>query len=229
GRCGRVADGIAIRLYSRADLESRPEFTEPEILRTSLASVILQMIAVGVVATPDDVARFPFVDPPDVRAVRDGVQLLTELGALETGPGGRARLTDVGRALAQLPIDPRLGRMIVEAGRRDCAREVMIVAAALSIQDPRERPADRRELADGAHARFADPTSDFLTYLNLWTYLREKQRELSGNAFRRLCRAEFLHYLRVREWQDVVAQLRELARPLGITVRPPARTGPSSG
>jgi len=229
GRCGRVADGIAIRLYSRADLESRPEFTEPEILRTSLASVILQMIAVGVVATPDDVARFPFVDPPDVRAVRDGVQLLTELGALETGPGGRARLTDVGRALAQLPIDPRLGRMIVEAGRRDCAREVMIVAAALSIQDPRERPADRRELADAAHARFADPTSDFLTYLNLWTYLREKQRELSGNAFRRLCRAEFLHYLRVREWQDVVAQLRELARPLGITVRPPARTGPSSG
>jgi ATP-dependent helicase HrpA len=229
GRCGRVADGIAIRLYSRADLESRPEFTEPEILRTSLASVILQMVAVGVAATPDDVARFPFVDPPDVRAVRDGVQLLTELGALETLPGGRTRLTDVGRALAQLPIDPRLGRMIVEAGRRDCAREVMIVAAALSIQDPRERPADQREVADAAHARFADPTSDFLTYLNLWTYLREKQRELSGNQFRRLCRAEFLNYLRVREWQDVVAQLRELARPLGITVRPPARTGPSSG
>ncbi len=228
GRCGRVADGIAIRLYSRADFESRPEFTEPEILRTSLASVILQMVAVGVAATPDDVARFPFVDPPDVRAVRDGVQLLTELHALEPTAGGKSRLTDVGRALAQLPIDPRLARMIVEAGRRDCAREVMIVAAALSIQDPRERPAEQREVADAAHARFADPTSDFLTYLNLWTYLRAQQRELSGSAFRRLCRAEFINYLRVREWQDVVAQLRELAKPLGITVRPPAKVGAAS-
>jgi len=232
GRCGRVADGIAIRLYSEADFDSRPEFTEPEILRTSLASVILQMVAVGVAATPDDVARFPFVDPPDVRAVRDGVQLLTELHALEparrgAGHGGDAdaatRLTDVGRALAQLPMDPRLARMIVEGGRRDVAREVMIIAAALSIQDPRERPAEVRELADAAHARFADPTSDFLTYLNLWHYLREQQRELSGSAFRRLCRAEYINYLRVREWQDVVGQLKEMAKPLGITVRPPAR------
>ena len=223
GRCGRVADGIAIRLYSRADYESRPEFTEPEILRTSLASVILQMVAVGVAATPDDVARFPFVDPPDVRAVRDGVQLLTELNALEAQPGGVTRLTDVGRALALLPMDPRLARMVVEAGRRDVAREVMIIAAALSIQDPRERPAEERAQADQAHARFADPTSDFLSYLNLWHYLRDQQRELSGSAFRRMCRAEHLNYLRLREWQDVVTQLKEMARPLGITVRPPAR------
>jgi ATP-dependent helicase HrpA len=222
GRCGRVADGIAIRLYSRADYDSRPEFTEPEILRTSLASVILQMVAVGVAGSPDDVARFPFVDPPDMRAVRDGVALLTELGALETSLG-RTRLTDVGRALAAMPIDPRRARMVVEAGRRDVAREVMIIAAALSIQDPRERPAEQRPQADQAHARFAEPTSDFLTYLNLWHYLRDRQRELSGSAFRRLCRAEYINYLRVREWQDVVAQLKELARPLGIVVRPPGR------
>lgn len=225
GRCGRVADGIAIRLYSEADFASRPEFTEPEILRTSLASVILQMVAVGVASTPDDVAKFPFVEPPDVRSIRDGVQLLTELGALSTGPGG-ARLTDVGRALALLPMDPRLARMIVEGGRRDVAREVMIIAAALSIQDPRERPAEQRAQADQLHARFADPTSDFLTYLNLWHHVRDQQRELSGSAFRRMCKAEYLNYLRLREWQDVVVQLKEMAKPLGITVRPPGRTQP---
>jgi ATP-dependent helicase HrpA len=238
GRCGRVADGIAIRLYSEADFDSRPEFTEPEILRTSLASVILQMVAVGVASSPDDVAQFPFVDPPDVRAIRDGVQLLTELGALEAAPGSSSddptpragRLTDVGRALAQLPMDPRLGRMIVEGGRRDVAREVMIIAAGMSIQDPRERPSEQRAQADQAHARYADPTSDFLSYLNLWEYVKEQQRELSGSAFRRLCKAEFLNYLRLREWQDVVTQLRELAKPLGITVRPPgARATVSSG
>ncbi|EYR63721.1 ATP-dependent helicase [Actinotalea ferrariae CF5-4] len=226
GRCGRVAEGVAIRLYSEADFLSRPEYTEPEILRTSLASVILQMVAVGVAQTPDDVAAFPFVDPPDTRAIRDGVQLLTELGALETVPaerGGGTHLTDVGRALALLPMDPRLARMIVEGGRRDVAREVMIIAAALSIQDPRERPAEQRAQADQLHARFADPTSDFLSYLNLWNYVREQQRELSGSAFRRMCKAEYLNYLRMREWQDVVAQLKEMAKPLGITVRPPAR------
>jgi ATP-dependent helicase HrpA len=222
GRCGRVADGTAIRLYSEADFASRPEFTEPEILRTSLASVILQMVAVGVASTPDDVAKFPFVEPPDVRSIRDGVQLLTELGALSTGPGG-ARLTDVGRALALLPMDPRLARMIVEGGRRDVAREVMIIAAALSIQDPRERPAEQRAQADQLHARFADPTSDFLTYLNLWHHVRDQQRELSGSAFRRMCKAEYLNYLRLREWQDVVVQLKEMAKPLGITVRPPGK------
>ncbi|MCL3860933.1 ATP-dependent RNA helicase HrpA [Actinotalea sp. K2] len=233
GRCGRVADGIAIRLYSPEDFASRPEFTEPEILRTSLASVILQMVAVGVAQTPDDVARFPFVEPPDVRSIRDGVQLLTELGALETGPEG-TRLTEVGRSLALLPMDPRLARMIVEGGRRDVAREVMVIAAALSIQDPRERPVEQRAQADQSHARFADPTSDFLTYLNLWHHIKDQQRELSGSAFRRMCRAEHLNYLRLREWQDVVAQLKEMAKPLGITVRPPSAratvsSGPASG
>ncbi|MGY4644558.1 ATP-dependent helicase HrpA [Cellulomonas sp. URHB0016] len=228
GRCGRVADGIAIRLYSEDDFASRPMYTEPEILRTSLASVILQMIAVGVAASPDDVTSFPFVDPPDVRAVRDGVQLLTELAALET-VDGTTRLTETGRALAQLPMDPRLARMIVEAGHRGVAREVMVIAAALSIQDPRERPAEERDKADQLHSRFADPTSDLLAYLNLWMYLREQQRDLSGNAFRRMCRSEHLNYLRVREWQDVVTQLRELAKPLGIRVAPPHPSMPAEG
>ncbi|WP_373314272.1 ATP-dependent RNA helicase HrpA [Sediminihabitans luteus] len=216
GRSGRVADGIAIRLYSQEDFEARPAFTEPEILRTSLASVLLQMISVGVVQTPDDVARFPFVEPPDTRAIRDGVQLLTELGALTADASGRQRLTETGRVLAALPMDPRLARMIWEGSRRGVAREVAIVAAALSIQDPRERPAEQRAQADQAHARFADATSDFLTYLNLWEYVRTQQRELSSSAFRRLCKAEYINFLRVREWQDVVAQLREMARPLGV-------------
>ncbi|HMO10240.1 MAG TPA: DUF3418 domain-containing protein, partial [Actinotalea sp.] len=230
GRCGRVADGVAIRLYSEDDLRSRPQYTEPEILRTSLASVILQMIAVGVAASPEDVTSFPFVEPPDTRAVRDGVQLLLELGAIEqtgSGPDAATRLTEVGRALALLPIDPRLARMIVEAGRRDVAREVMVIAAALSIQDPRERPADVREQADALHRRFADPTSDLLAYLNLWHYVRDRQRELSGSAFRRLCREEHLSFLRLREWQDVVTQLKELAKPLGVTVRPPGTVQPA--
>ncbi|MBT0993391.1 ATP-dependent RNA helicase HrpA [Cellulomonas sp. DKR-3] len=213
GRCGRVADGIAIRLYSQDDFERRDRFTEPEILRTSLASVILQMIAVGVAATPEDVVGFPFVDPPDVRAVRDGVQLLTELGAIESGAQG-TRLTETGRAIAQLPVDPRLARMVVEAARHGVLREVVVVAAALSIQDPRERPAEERDKADAMHARFADPSSDLLAYLNLWTYLREQQRELSGSAFRRTCRSEHLNYLRVREWQDVVTQLKDLSKHL---------------
>lgn len=240
GRCGRVADGIAIRLYSEDDFLSRPEFTEPEILRTSLASVLLQMISVGVVRTPDDVAKFPFVEPPDTRAIRDGVQLLTELGALEThkperrgddalGAGGGTRLTETGRAIAQLPMDPRLARMIVEGGRRGAAREVMIIAAALSIQDPRERPTEQRAQADQQHARFTDPTSDFLSYLNLWEYVRGQQRDLSSSAFRRLCRAEFLNFLRIREWQDVVGQLREMSKPLGIVMNTPgSRSGGSS-
>ena len=266
GRCGRVADGVAIRLYSQADYLSRPEYTEPEILRTSLASVILQMAALGLGAVED----FPFLDAPDPRAVRDGLQLLSEIGAIETarsgsgsrparpgagpgsgpndagpgsgpndaGPGpdsgprpdaGRRgarqrrrgpRLTPIGRRLARLPIDPRLGRMLLQAGELGCAGEVMVIVAALSIQDVRERPADRQEAADALHRRFADPTSDFLTYLNLWRYLRTQGRDLSGSAFRRMCRAEFLHYLRVREWQDVHAQLRQLARPLGLAAPP---------
>ncbi|MDD9206214.1 ATP-dependent RNA helicase HrpA, partial [Georgenia sp. 10Sc9-8] len=217
GRCGRVAEGIAIRLYSEADYESRPQFTEPEILRTSLASVILQMAALGL----GEVERFPFVDPPETRAIRDGVQLLQEIGALDpAAEDPRERLTLVGRRLAQLPIDPRLGRMLLEAQENGCAAEVMVIVAALSVQDVRERPAEHQEAADAQHRRFTDPTSDFLAYLNLWRYLRTQQRDLSGSAFRRMCRAEYLNYLRVREWQDVVAQLRQLAKPLGLSMRP---------
>ncbi|MCB2412127.1 ATP-dependent RNA helicase HrpA [Demequina sp. TTPB684] len=219
GRAGRLADGIAIRLYSEDDFAARPDFTEPEILRTSLASVLLQMISVGVVSTPDEVAAFPFVEPPDTRAIKDGIQLLSDLGAVTTNRGGKARLTDVGRKLARLPIDPRQARMIVEGERHGVAYEAAVIAAALSIQDPRERPSDKRAEADLQHRRFSTPTSDLLGYLNLWAYLRDRQHELSGSAFRRMCRSEFLNYLRVREWQDLVQQLRQAAKPLGIHVK----------
>jgi ATP-dependent helicase HrpA len=213
GRCGRVSAGICIRLYSDDDLQSRPEFTDPEILRTNLASVILQMTALGL---GEEVA-FPFIDPPDRRDVKAGVQLLEELGALgQARRGARGRLTPVGRKLAQLPLDPRLARMVLEADRNDCVREVMVIAAALSIQDPRERPTDKQEAADAKHRRFADPGSDFLAYLNLWQYLREQQKELSSSQFRRLCRSDFLNYQRIREWQDIYGQLRQTVKPLGI-------------
>jgi ATP-dependent helicase HrpA len=209
GRCGRTADGICIRLYSQADFESRPEFTEPEILRTNLASVILQMAAIGL----GDIPKFPFIDPPDARNIADGLTLLAELNAFKDG-----RITGLGRKLARLPVDPRIGRMILEADRNGCVREVLIIAAALSIQDPRERPADAQQAADDKHRRFADPDSDFVAYLNLWDYLAERQRELSSSAFRRLCRAEYLNYLRVREWQDLQGQLQRLAGDLGVAV-----------
>jgi ATP-dependent helicase HrpA len=213
GRCGRVSEGICIRLYSEDDFDARPEFTDPEILRTNLASVILQMTSIGL----GDIAAFPFIDGPDARNISDGVQLLHELGAIDpeqTDP--KKRLTPLGRKLAQLPVDPRLARMVLEADRNGCVREVMIIAAALSIQDPRERPSDKQEAATQSHARFVDPTSDFLSYLNLWNHVREKQRELSSNQFRKLCRAEYLNYLRVREWQDIYAQLRQVAKNLGM-------------
>jgi ATP-dependent helicase HrpA len=215
GRCGRTSDGICIRLYSAADFAARPEYTDAEILRTNLASVILQMIA----ARLGDIETFPFIDPPDRRNIKDGRQLLHELGALEPpGAGGADRITPLGRKLVQLPVDPRLARMVLEADRNGCVREVLVIAAALSIQDPRERPADRQQAADEKHRRFADPASDFLAYLNLWRYLRDKQQELSSGQFRRLCKAEFLHYLRVREWQDLYTQLRQAAKRVGVTV-----------
>lgn len=275
GRCGRVAEGVAIRLFSQADYLSRPHFTEPEILRTSLASVILQMASLGLGAVED----FPFLDAPDRRAVRDGVALLVEIGALASGEpqerrgrGDRSRtrdergtrdagnaretradqdasgtaptardaeqpdaapassqyrLTGIGRDLARLPIDPRLGRMLLEAERLGCASEVLVIVAALSIQDVRERPAEHQGTADASHARLADPHSDFITYLNLWRYLAVQARDLSGSAFRRMCRAEFFHYLRWREWRDVVGQLRQMARALGIGVGPVGE--PSTG
>ena len=214
GRCGRTADGICIRLYREADFAARPAFTDPEILRTNLASVILQMTSLGL----GDIAAFPFLDPPDRRSITDGVRLLEELGAFDSAQReGRARLTPVGRKLAQLPVDPRFARMIVEADRTRCVAEVLVIAAALSIQDPRERPAEHQQAADESHARFADPDSDFLTYLKLWRYLREQADTLSSNQFRRRCRAEYLNHLRVREWQDLYAQLRQAARSAGIT------------
>ncbi|WP_018220310.1 ATP-dependent RNA helicase HrpA [Salinispora pacifica] len=209
GRCGRTSDGICIRLYDEPDFQSRPEFTDPEILRTNLASVILQMTAIGL----GDIAAFPFIDPPDRRTITDGVNLLHELGALnpaETNPA--KRLTPLGRRLAQLPVDPRLARMVLEGERNGTATEVVVIAAALSIQDPRERPVDKQAQADQAHARFADQESDFVAYLNLWRYLREQQRARSSSGFRRMCRSEYLNYLRVREWQDIVSQLRQALR-----------------
>lgn len=217
GRSGRTSDGIAIRLYSEEDFAKRPEYTEPEILRTNLAAVILQMISLGL----GDIAAFPFLTPPDSRGIKDGLDLLTELGAI-TASKEDTKLTAVGRQLAQLPIDPRFARMVVESKRHGTSREVMAIVAGLTIQDPRERPVERRGSADEKHARFADPTSDFLTLLNLWNYLEEQQKELSSSAFRRLCKAEFLNFLRVREWQDVYRQLRQLAKPLGLTIGEPS-------
>ncbi|GGK90445.1 ATP-dependent helicase [Sphaerisporangium melleum] len=210
GRCGRTSDGVCIRLYSEEDFLGRPEFTDPEILRTNLASVILQMTTLGL----GDISAFPFVEPPDQRQVKDGVNLLQELGAFDE----QRKLTPIGSKLAQLPIDPRLARMVLAADGNGCATEVMVIAAAMSIQDPRERPADKQAQADQKHARFADKESDFLSYLNLWDHLREQQRELSSGQFRRMCKADFLNYLRVREWQDIFSQLRQVARGLGITL-----------
>ncbi|MDT7733082.1 MAG: ATP-dependent helicase HrpA, partial [Mycobacterium sp.] len=208
GRCGRVAPGVCIRLYSEQDYAARPRFTDPEILRTNLAAVLLQMAALEL----GDVEQFPFLDPPDRRSIRDGVQLLQELGAFDR----EGQITDVGRRLARLPVDPRLARMILAAGVQACVREVLVLVAALTIPDPRERPAEREEAARQSHARFTDEHSDFMSYLNLWRYLGEKRNTLTGSAFRRMCRSEFLHYLRIREWQDLVGQLRSIARDLGI-------------
>jgi ATP-dependent helicase HrpA len=222
GRSGRTSEGIAIRLYSEEDFTGRPEFTEPEVLRTNLAAVILQMISLGL----GDIAAFPFLTPPDSRGIKDGIDLLTELGAIDTKSKGQAdgsaKLTRVGHQLAKLPIDPRFGRMVVESKAQGTSREVMAIVAGMTIQDPRERPLERRAQADEKHARFNDPTSDFLSLLNLWNYLEKQQQELSSSAFRRMCKNEFLNYLRVREWQDVYRQLRQLAKPLGLHIGEPS-------
>ncbi|QGX08402.1 ATP-dependent RNA helicase HrpA [Janibacter melonis] len=219
GRCGRLSDGICVRLYSQEDHDARPEFTDPEILRTSLAAVILQMTALGL----GDVSRFPFVEPPDSRQVSDGLRLLEELEAVhpaERGAKGSARrLTPTGKTLARLPVDPRLGRMLIEADRRGCLTEVLVVVSALSIQDPRERPLERQAQADQQHARFRHETSDFATWWQLWVYLKQQQRELSSSAFRRMCKREYLHYVRIREWQDVHAQLRRAATDRRLDTR----------
>ncbi len=199
GRAGRTAPGIAIRLYAEDDFATRDEFTEPEILRTSLASVILQMLSLGF----GDISEFPFLTPPDSRGVKAALDLLVELGAVTAGP----RLTDLGREIARLPIDPRFARMLLEARRTGVLPDVLAIVAGMSIQDVRERPEERREEADRLHARFTDPTSDFLSLLNLWHHLREQQAALGSSAFRRLCRSEHLNYVRVREWSDVHRQL----------------------
>ncbi|MDN5917207.1 MAG: ATP-dependent RNA helicase HrpA [Pseudonocardia sp.] len=225
GRCGRTSDGIAIRLYAEDDFDARPEFTDPEILRTNLASVVLQMIALDL----GEISAFPFVEPPDRRSIDDGLALLHELGAVSpavagrtsgTSNGtdsGRTSLTAVGQALARLPVDPRLGRMLVEANRVGCLREVLVITAALSVQDPRERPVEQRQAADAKHARFATDGSDFLSYLRLWDHLNERRDALSGSKFRREIRDDFLHYLRVREWWDLHGQLRQAARGAGMS------------
>ncbi|MEF2976620.1 ATP-dependent RNA helicase HrpA [Subtercola sp. YIM 133946] len=277
GRSGRTSDGICIRLYSEDDYLSRPRFTEPEILRTNLAAVILQMISLGL----GDIASFPFLQPPDSRGIKDGLDLLGELGAINAAGSGADRprrgargaleargssgapadsetsagtvstpdaptsaaptpgaptpdaptpgaptnvptLTRVGRDLSRLPIEPRFARMVIESKNHATSREVMVIVAGLAVQDPRERPLERRQRADELHARFADPSSDFLSLLNLWNYLETKQSELSSSAFRRLCKAEHLNYLRVREWQDVYRQLRQLSRPLKLTIGEPS-------
>ncbi|WP_308607655.1 ATP-dependent RNA helicase HrpA [uncultured Corynebacterium sp.] len=216
GRCGRVADGIAIRLYSEQDFLSRPEFTDPEILRTNLASVILHMISLRL----GDIADFPFVQAPEPKAVRDGLLLLHELGALEgKEKDGLPVLTRTGRDLARIPVDPRMARMLVEANTSGCLHDVMVIVAAMTIQDVRERPIDKQAQADQAHARFKDKSSDFMAMLNLWDFVQEARDEMSGNAFRKRMKADFLHYMRIREWFDLVRQLRDVAKQLGWTAQ----------
>lgn len=217
GRCGRVSEGICIRLYSEEDFNSRPEFTDPEILRTNLASVILQMTALGL----DDIEAFPFVDAPDKRHIQDGIKLLEELGAFEmvrTKAGEKRQLTAAGRQLSQLPVDPRLAKMLLTAVSQGSLHEVMIIVSALSIQDPRERPQETQQASDEKHRRFADKKSDFLAFLNLWRYVQEQQKELSKNQFRRQCQKDFLNYLRIREWQDIYHQIRLTVREMGLPI-----------
>ena len=251
GRCGRVSEGICIRLYSQEDFNNRPEFTDPEILRTNLASVILQMTALGL----DDIEAFPFVDAPDKRHIQDGVKLLEELGAIQPKKiksykhdGARFptrakdvsankngtryemcaieseekkqgwELTPIGRQLAQLPVDPRLAKMLLSAVDFGSVYEVMIIVSALSIQDPRERPTDKQQASDEKHRRFADKKSDFLAFLNLWHYVQERQKALTKNQFRRQCQKDFLNYLRIREWQDIYQQIRLAVREMGLPI-----------
>ncbi|MCK3655639.1 ATP-dependent RNA helicase HrpA [Pasteurellaceae bacterium Macca] len=220
GRCGRISEGICIRLYSEEDFNARPEFTDPEILRTNLASVILQMTALGL----SDISAFPFVDAPDPRHIQDGIKLLAELQALrerslvKSHQEKRWELTPIGRQLAQLPIDPRLARMVIASSQNGSLHEVMMIVSALSIQDPRERPQEKQQASDEKHRRFADKDSDFLAFVNLWHFIQEQQKALTKNQFRRLCQQDYLNYLRVREWQDIYYQLRLAVREMGLPI-----------
>ncbi len=212
GRCGRTSDGIAIRLYSEEDFESRSEFTDPEILRTNLASVILQMIPLRLGTIED----FPFVEPPDSRLIRDGFKLLFELQAVKKNQ----QLTNIGHHLARMPIDPQLARMLIQAERLGALKEILIIVSALSIQDPRERPMEKQQAADEKHSRFKDKESDFLGYINLWNYFHEQKQQLSQNKLRKLCRKEYLNYMRIREWQDIHYQIiRSLPKTAKINER----------
>ncbi|MFQ3249670.1 MAG: ATP-dependent helicase HrpA [Glaciecola sp.] len=210
GRCGRVSDGICIRLYSEQDFLSRPEFTDPEIIRTHLSSVILQMLALGL----GEVSQFPFIQPPDNKNINDGMKLLEELQAIQRKQH-RYVLTQLGRKIARLPVDPRYAKMVVEAGERDCAKEVMIITAGLSIQDPRERPQDKKQAADEKHSEFADADSDFISLLNLWKAFSENQKALSNSQLRKWCKQYFVHYMRMREWQDIVSQMKKSLVEIG--------------
>ena len=221
GRAGRTSPGTVIRLYSQEDFNSRPEFTDPEILRTNLASVILQAANLGL----GELGKFPFLQMPDNKGIKDGNNLLLELGALAQGSEGQLELTALGKQLARLPIEPRFARMLLESKKHNATREVMVIVAGLTIQDPRERPLEKREKADLLHARFTDPTSDFLTLVNLWNYLEQQQAKLSSSAFRKLCKAEHLNFLRIREWQDLIKQLKLVSQPLGLEFGP-ARVNP---
>ena len=218
GRSGRTSEGICIRLYSQEDFESRPEFTDPEILRTNLASVILQMASLGFASSDQEILDFPFLTPPEARAVRDGRTMLTELGALTSDSAGKIHVTETGRKLTVLPIDPRLARMVIAGAEAGCGGEVTVIVAALSIQDPRERPTEVRAAADAKHARFTHRGSDFLSYLNLWNYLQSLQADMGSSKFRRRCKEEFLNFVRIREWQDLVGQLRSLLGSAGIRI-----------
>ena len=207
GRCGRVSEGICIRLYTEEDYQARREFTEAEILRTNLASVILQMKVLGF----GNIERFPFVDAPDSRLIKDGYRILEEIGAVD----GTRKVTRLGRKLARLPLDPRISRMLLEAAHTTCLSEVLVIAAALSVQDPRDRPVDKRQEADEAHALFRDEESDFMGFLKLWDYLEEKRRHLTRRKFQRLCRQHFLSSTRVQEWHDIHRQIRAQMHDMG--------------
>ena len=211
GRCGRVGPGVCIRLYSEEDYRSRPQYTEPEIQRTNLAAVVLQMLTLGL----GDVEQFPFIDPPDSRMVRDGYKLLEELGAVSA----TGTLTDVGVRMSRLPVDPRLARMVLAAGEQGCLQEILVITSALAAQDPRERPADKQQQADQMHARFAHPRSDFMAWLNLWRYYEEQRQALSQNQLRKLCQREFLSFLRMREWRDIHTQLSIACRQQKLATR----------
>jgi ATP-dependent helicase HrpA len=211
GRCGRVSSGVCIRLYAEEDFLNRPEFTDPEILRTNLATVILQMLALDL----GEIANFPFVQPPDNRNINDGVKLLEELAAIDAN-SNQVKLTPIGRSLSKFPIDPRLAKMILTAADLGCIEQIFIIVSALSIQDPRERPHEKQQAADEKHGRFKNKQSDFVGLLKLWNYVEEQQKLLTNNQFRRLCQKEFLSYVRIREWQDIYSQLKHSLRELKI-------------